>query len=111
MARPKKQPEEKRDASIRADVTLAEKAYIKDQADLAGISEAEYLRRRALGFAVSPPPSKVDASLVSELNRIGVNVNQLALAVHTDRDFIRFWAEVGSELKAVLAKVARGYGS
>jgi hypothetical protein len=47
---------------------------------------------------------------LAEVNRIGVNVNQLARAVHTDRDFARYWQEIGQELHVVLEKVSRAYG-
>ncbi|MGD9693612.1 MAG: plasmid mobilization relaxosome protein MobC [Phycisphaerales bacterium] len=109
MARPRKQEHERRTASIRADLTEAEKAYIQEQAAKAGLSGAEYTRRRLLGFAVTSPAAarRADPALVTELNRIGVNVNQLARAVHTDRDFARFWREIGQELREVLEKVVK----
>ena len=110
MARPKKQPHEQRTESTRADLTLAEKEHVREQARLAGISEAEYVRRCVLGISVAPAPAKVDAALITELNRIGVNVNQLARAVHTGRAFVTYWREIGTELTAILAKVARSYG-
>jgi hypothetical protein len=46
MARPNKLPDEKRLASIRADLTVAEKIFVQEQAAKAGMSEAEYTRRR-----------------------------------------------------------------
>jgi hypothetical protein len=107
MARPRKQPDEKCTASIRADLTVAEKLHVQSQAERAGLSEAEYTRRRVLGFVVASPAAarKNDPALISELNRIGVNVNQLAKSTHTDGDFIRFWREIGDELRRVLAKL------
>lgn len=109
MARPRKQEHERRTASVRADLTEAEKTYVQEQAAKAGLSEAEYTRRRVLGFAVASPAAarRADPAVVTELNRIGVNVNQLARAVHTDRDFAKFWLEIGQELRGVLAKVVK----
>jgi hypothetical protein len=46
MARPTKHPDEKRLASIRADLTQAEKIFVQEQAAVAGMSEAEYTRPR-----------------------------------------------------------------
>jgi len=109
MARPRKQPDEKRTASVRADLTVAERLYVHEQATLAGISAAEYTRRRILGFAVVAGGNirRVDPAFISELNRIGVNVNQLARAVHTDRDFARYWREIGDELRRILVIALR----
>lgn len=109
MARPRKEEHERRTASVRADLTEAEKVFVQEQAARAGLSEAEYTRRRVLGFAVASPAAarRTDPALITELNRIGVNVNQLARAAHTDRDFIQFWREIGRELQGVLAKVVR----
>lgn len=112
MARPRKQEHERRTASIRADLTEAEKVFVQEQAARAGLSAAEYTRRRVLGYAVVSPAAsrRADPALITELNRVGVNVNQLARAVHTDRDFVRFWREIGSELQAVLVRVVREGG-
>ena len=76
--RPKKAEHERRIKSLRADVTLAEKAHVQDQARLAGMSEGEYIRRRALGLPVTVRQAKTDARLIHELNAIGVNLNQIA---------------------------------
>lgn len=112
MARPKKEQHERRTASVRADLTEAEKVFVQQQAARAGLSEAEYLRRRVLGAPVlaAAAARRADPALVSELNRIGVNVNQLARAHHTGTDFVRFWSEIGRELRAVLTKVVQQGG-
>jgi len=110
MARPVKDPEEKRTETARFRLTVAERAYLRAQAEAAGLSETEFLRRRALGLSVRPAPARNDPALLSELNRIGVNVNQLARATHRGSDFTRYWREVGGALEQVLAKVA-GDGS
>ena len=66
------------------------------------------MRRRVLGRPIPPAPSRSsDPALVSELNRIGVNVNQLARATHRGSDFVRYWNAVGEELRNVLGKVMR----
>lgn len=106
MGRPKKQEHEKRSETARFRLTLAEREYIRSQAAAAGMDESEYLRARALGHSVSPARSnRADPALVTELNRIGVNVNQLAAATHMGRDFTRFWQEVGAELRGIITKV------
>ena len=118
MARPKKEPHERRTSSTRADLTPAEKEHVRAQAQRAGLSEADYVRRRVLGFQVSPAPSRVEAqataALVNEVNRLGVNVNQLARAVHTDRPAATAWQTLAGECERVLARLVRtfpGHGS
>ncbi|MEO4045366.1 plasmid mobilization relaxosome protein MobC, partial [Hoeflea sp. CAU 1731] len=87
MARPRKQEHEKRSARLGPfDVTEAERAYVEDQASAAGVSLAEYGRQRILTGKVALPRSPVDASLLTELNRVGVNLNQIARALNRGRD-------------------------
>lgn len=108
MARPKKQPHERRTERFNLRFTVAELAHVEQQARAAGLDPTEYLRRRALGYTVPAAPARrTDPALVSELNRIGVNVNQLARAVHTGRDFVAYWREIGAELSAILEKLVR----
>ncbi|QDS97070.1 plasmid mobilization protein [Adhaeretor mobilis] len=108
MARPKKQPHERRTASVRSDLTVAEKCYVQEQAALAGLSEAEYTRRRVLDYAVRAVagPSACDPALVSEINRLGREVsslgnlvNQVALYCHTERRLRPEWGLLPNEIK------------
>ena len=112
MARPAKAADDKRDQRFNLRFTLAELEHVRAQAHTAGLDPSEYLRRRALGHVVAPSPARqVDPALVSELNRIGVNVNQLARAVHSDRAFAGFWREIGEELSGLLRKVLQAHGA
>jgi hypothetical protein len=111
MARPEKTPEEKRSETARFRLTVAERAFLRGQAETAGLTEAEFLRRRALGLPVRAASARSDPVLVSELNRIGVNVNQLARATHRGAEFTRYWREIGARLEAVLARVSASDGS
>jgi hypothetical protein len=106
MARPKKQDGEKRSEQTKERWTPAELEYLNDQAAArAGLFRAEYIRLRALAYSLRPAPhSSADPALIVALNRVGNNVNQLARSVHRGSDFQRYWQEVGSELRAVLAK-------
>ncbi|WP_108676663.1 plasmid mobilization protein [Acuticoccus yangtzensis] len=111
MARPTKAAEEKRSETARFRLTVAERAFLRAQADAAGLTETEFLRRRALGLPVRAASQRSDPALVSELNRIGVNVNQLARATHRGSDFTRYWREVGAKLESVLAHVVARDGA
>lgn len=112
MARPNKHDHEQRSVKEQYRVTVAERAYIRAQAKAAGLRPSEYSRRRALGYEV---PAKAEgapnAALVSELNRIGVNVNQLARSVHRGSAFQEFWQEIGDEINAVLSQLVSENGS
>ena len=105
MARPTKQPHEKRTERFNLRFTVAELAHVQDQARAAGLDPTEYLRRRALGFQVSPAPRRADAVLVSELNRIGVNLNQIARNQNSGRAERADADVVLAELRGVLAQV------
>ena len=105
MARPRKDRTDKRSQVVNLRLTLAEHEALRSQAHAAGLSVAELLRRRALGQTVRPAPQLYDAALISELNRIGVNVNQLARATHRGADFIEHWQEVAERVSAALEKV------
>jgi hypothetical protein len=109
MGRPRKQDSERRSAVVKADLTLAEKDYLREQADKAGLSEAEYTRRRVLGFAVKSAPASgaADPALISEINRLGNQLsalgnltNQVALYLHTDRSLRPEWENLPAEIKA-----------
>jgi hypothetical protein len=111
MARPKTTDARRRARLGQFRMTAEEELSVKMNAAAAGLSVSDFLRRRALGLTVTPPASRVDAALVSELNRIGVNVNQLAFAHNADREFKGDWEAIRDQLSRVLEKVALAYGS
>ncbi len=112
MARPIKAPGEKRDQRFNLRYTAAEIEHLRMQAANAGLHPHEYARRRTLGHAVPPAPARSsDPALVSELNRIGVNLNQLARAVNADRRVQGDPAVVLAKLDAALDEVLSRYGS
>jgi hypothetical protein len=93
MARPRKQPAEQRVTRLTTRVTLAELA----QASAAGLTAAEFLRR--LGATVTPRRPRADDALLVELNRIGVNINQLARAANSGMP------PASADLRAALAQL------
>jgi len=111
IGRPVKQPHEKRLAQMNIRFTLAEAEFIRANAAIAGISEAEFVRRAVMGTPLKPAPSKIDAALISELNSCGVLVNQLARAVHRGRPLPDYWREIADDLSALLTRIARDYGA
>ena len=111
MARPTKQDAEKRRERFNLRFTLAEVENVRGQATVAGMQPHEYARRRVLGLPVHAAPGRADAALISEINRIGVNVNQLTRALNAGREFRGDWQDISNELRRVLEKVASAYGS
>ena len=111
--RPKKSAGEIRSTAVLLRLTISEKAAISANAERAGLDVSDYLRSLGTGTAAPARPASNDdalpagnAALISEVNRIGVNVNQLTRAVHRGADFTQYWREVGRELEGVLQRLA-----
>ena len=86
MARPKQHPHERRSAQLPPiRLTEAELAHLQMQARQVDLSVTEIARQRILTGKVTPRRGLADAQLLSELNRIGVNLNQIAHALHCGR--------------------------
>ena len=84
MARPRLGEEERRRRTIGVRVTEAEEAELRERAQAARLSMGAYLRRRALDQRVrSAVERRLGAAELRELNRIGVNLNQMARALNS----------------------------
>ena len=84
MARPRLGEAERRRRTIGVRVTEAEEAELRERAQAARLSLGAYLRRRALGQRVrSAVERRLGAAELRELNRIGVNLNQMARALNS----------------------------
>lgn len=98
MARPSKHPAEQRSVRLPSPrVTPAELAFVERQAITAGLASPDYIRRLALGRHVAPRRSRIDDAMLLELNRIGVNINQMARAINSGH------APITAELRGALA--------
>lgn len=113
MARPKKNDAEKRLANFPAvRVTEAELFDLHSKAEAAHLTPSEFIRQRVLAGKITPPRTPSQASLITELNRIGVNLNQIARQVNRGRDHDPHHLDhVLLELTRILEKAARSYGS
>jgi len=111
MARPRKESGERRDEQLKLRLTLAEIERLREQAATSGLTVADYARRRILGLPVSPAPRRADAALLSELNRIGVNINQIARSLNRGQSLALECDDVLAELRRVMAKVAGSHGA
>ena len=107
MARPKKADPERRNerlAGLR--LTASERAVVEAQAAAAGLDLPTYQRSRLLNQRPPVARSTPDAALLVELNRIGVNLNQIARAVNRGRDLPEHFPAVLKNLEAAVEKVA-----
>ena len=81
MARPQLDEQERRARTVGVRVTAAEATELRERAQAARLSMGAYLRRRALGQRVRIAAElRLGAAEMRELNRIGVNLNQMARA-------------------------------
>ena len=84
MARPRLGEEERRTRTLGVRVTEAEAEELRERAQAARLSVAAYVRRRALGRQMRVAPEwRLGAEELRELNRIGVNLNQMAPAMNS----------------------------
>ena len=82
MARPRLGEEERRTRTVGVRVTEAEAEELQERAQGARLSMGAYLRRRGLGQRVRMA-AELGAAELRELNRIGVNLNQMARAMNS----------------------------
>ncbi len=112
MGRPRLQPAELRDMRLPAPrLTAAELAFVTDQADRAGLTLAEYVRRRVLGLEVAPARSLTDERMIYEVNSVGVLLNQIARSLNSDRPERTDLADTLQATKRALALLLAAHGS
>lgn len=111
MARPTKDDTAKRSERFNLRLTLAELAHVQAQAAHVGIGAHDYARRRVLGHRVPPARSQIDATLLSDLNRIGVNLNQLARANNSGADVQAEAAVLLAQVRGIIEQIGSGDGS
>ena len=110
MARPTKEPDEKRTEIVRFRVTAFERAALESAAAAAGLHPSEFCRRRALSYRLPAVRAVADDRLIFEINRIGVNLNQIKRAAHLGKTLEGKLAAALDELQAAMQRVA-GDGS
>lgn len=90
-------------------VTVSERASVEARAAQAGIPVTEFCRRAALGAKIIAPSatrSGIPPGLLSELARVGNNLNQIAHAAHLGRE-LRGMAEAALiDLRALMDTMA-----
>ena len=109
IGRPKLAADEARNERLPAPrVTAAERQHVELMADRAGVSLAEFCRRAILGQRMPQRRTRdIDRAIV-ELNRVGVNLNQIAHAVNAGRGLPSDFPEVLAEVQAAVAGLVEG---
>ena len=106
IGRPKKAPGESRTERLSGiRLTPAERNHLAAMVAAAGVDEAEFCRRAILGQRIVARRSDVNERALVELNKIGVNLNQIAHAANSGRGLPDMTAAALDELRTVLAKV------
>ncbi len=89
MPRPRKQQHENRTSRMNLRLSPTEREEVESKARLAGLPAHEFARVAALGCRVvaaaqiaTPDPTAPTTPLVVALNRVGVNLNQIARALN-----------------------------
>lgn len=86
-----------------------EMSFVETQAATAGMSVSEYVRATSTRATVTPRRHAIDDKLLLELNRAGVNLNQIAKSVNRGQGLPHDIGEALAELHAVLSKVGSAY--
>ncbi|MDP4026623.1 plasmid mobilization relaxosome protein MobC [Methylobacterium sp. NEAU 140] len=111
MGRPTKADADRRTMQLPpVRVTEAEFAAVSRQAAAAGLSVTDYLRQLTLTGRAVPRRGAVDDRLLVELNRIGVNLNQVARSANAGDPVTAELGGVIARLHGVLEQVGATYG-
>ncbi|QQA45109.1 plasmid mobilization protein [Pelagovum pacificum] len=86
MARPKKDPTERRTEQVNIRLSPAELSLLQQKADAGGLSLTAFVRAAAERKPVRVAATSDDFELRQELRRIGVNLNQIAKALNTRKE-------------------------
>lgn len=107
--RPRLAPGERMTDGVRARMTAAERATVDARAALAGLPVSEFARRAILGAKIAAPAatrSGIPPGVLSELARVGNNLNQIAHAAHLGRELRDMAAATLADLRGLMDAIA-----
>lgn len=110
MARPTKTPDDKRTERLPyARLTMAERVQVEAMANAAGLTVSDFARRAVLGQRVTAPRSRggLPVGLLSDLARIGNNLNQIARRANASGNPPAHLSHVLDQLRDTLDRLAR----
>lgn len=104
--RPKLTPDERRSIQIKVGLTPAQYEKISERAESAGLSDVELIRRLAINQQFNTIPA-INRTALIELNKIGVNLNQIAKVANmrADLNFGQVFEQIKFEFKAIAKKL------
>ncbi|MFA5951877.1 MAG: plasmid mobilization relaxosome protein MobC [Hyphomicrobium sp.] len=107
--RPLKQTHEKRSEQVKTRYTLAELDKLRADASRAGLSLADFVRRASLGMAITIKHGGAEPAALTELNKIGINLNQIARSLNRGQDVPHYLEQAIAKLDETLDQVAEAY--
>lgn len=84
--RPRLTPDEKRSFQIKVGFTPSQYTTLSNRAEIANLPDCEFIRRVCINQQIYTIP-KVNAQALIELQKIGVNINQLTKVSNTSANF------------------------
>lgn len=110
--RPIKLEHEKRSEQVKTRFTIAEIDHLRASANTAGLNLADYVRRCSLQMRIIEKNGGPTPQVISELNKIGINLNQIARALNAYKQPVPLYlAEAIAKLDQILDEVAAAYVS
>lgn len=104
--RPRLSPDERRSIQIKVGLTPSQYVKIEERAESAGLSDVELIRRLAISQQFHTVPA-INRSALIELNKIGINLNQIAKAVNSraDVNFEQALESIKYDIKEIAQKL------
>ena len=104
--RPRLSEDERRSYRIKIGFTPSQYQTLVERSEAAGLSDVELIRRLAINQQFHTVPS-INKSALIELNKIGVNLNQLTKIANStfDSNFLHSLDEVKAEIKTIAKKL------
>lgn len=114
MARPRKDPTEALTEQLPpVRVSIEDKSRIEAKAAKAGLPVSTYIRRVAVTGKVTVAnelgASRMDAQTLSELSRLGNNINQIAYQLNAGKAVASHFEDLQFQLYQTLEKVGRRF--
>ena len=111
IGRPKVPPGEGRVTVVSVRLTTFERAGVETKAARSRLSLSDYCRHAILGHRVtaSTEPQQINTEALVELNRVGVNLNQIARAANRGGPLPRSFPETLSAVLAAVERLAAGH--
>lgn len=106
--RPRKAAGELLADGVRVRMTAAERASLDARAAQAGLPVSEFARRAIAGAKVVSPANDraaIPPMLITELGRVGNNLNQIAHAAHLGRELRHMANATLAEIRALVASI------